>query len=722
MNRRNFLLLAASAALARPSYAAASSPAGYCIDPRSPVTPKVPKRIVQLGRVRVDDYAWLKATNWKEVWKNPAALSPAIRAYLEAENTYAEKVLAPTEPLQHELFAEMSTRSMGDDSPPPHPIGDWLYYHRFPAEAQQPSWYRKPRNGKGKEELLLDGSARSHDRPWFKIINAIPSPDQRLFAWAEDATGGEKYRIFVKDLTSGEVLSHPVESAFGDFVFSPDSQYLFWVYRDANSRPSRVFRRPARGGHDMLVYHEADPAFLMAITTTASGRYVMIRSWNAVTSEVRLIPGSNPTEIPRVVEPRTPGLVYSVEDWNGHFVILTNADDATNFKLMLTSESNPSRKHWRNWIPYDPSVFLVGMQPFRDYFVRIERVDANPRLVVTLARDMTEYAIAFPDAAFAVDVSPHQEYNSSRLRYVYQSPRQPREWTSYDLGTRSRIVLETERVGHGFDPANYVVERLYATAHDGARVPITILRHRHTKLDGSAPLMMYGYAAYGYFVQPRFSAPELSLIDRGWIYAIAHVRGGSAKGWNWYLQARRLHKKLTFTDFISCAEQLIQKGYGSKGRIVVYGFSAGGLLAGAVLNMRPDLWAGVIAEAPFVDMLNTMSDPSHPLVPLTYPDWGNPLASKTIYDYMASYSPYDNVTRQAYPPVLATTSVADDRVGYWEPAKWIAKLRALDTSHTPKMLRVEMGGHGGASGRLAKLHQAALFYAFAIWATIRNCN
>jgi oligopeptidase B len=722
MNRRNFLFLATSAMLARHSYAEDASPAGYCIQPTPPVTLKRPKRIVQLGRVRIDNYAWLKATNWKEVWKNPAALSPAIRAHLEEENAYAEKVLAPTLPLQHKLFAEMCARSSGDDSPPPHPIGPWLYYHRFPAGAQQPSWYRKRRDGQGKEELLLDGSARAYSRPWFKIINAIPSPDHTLFAWAEDATGGEKYRIFVKDLKTGEILPHPAESAYGDFVFSPDSQFIFWVFRDANSRPAKIFRRPARGSHDTHVYHEPDPAFLMTIISMASGRYIMIRSWNAVTSEVRLISGKHPTEVPRVVEPRTRGLVYSVEDWNGRFVILTNADGATNFKLMWADESNLGRKNWRDWITYNPKVFVTGMQPFQDHFVRIERVDANPRLVVTHAKDMSDHVIAFPDAAYTVDVSPHQQYASAELRYIYQSPRQPKQWINYDMATAHPSVLKAESVGHGFRSDNYVVERIYATASDGTRVPITVLRHRNTKLDGSAPLMMNGYAAYGYFERPRFSAPELSLIDRGWIYAIAHVRGGSAEGWDWYLQARRLHKKLTFTDFISCAETLIHKGYGSKGRIVMYGFSAGGLLVGAVLNMRPDLWAGVIAEAPFVDMLNTMSDPSHPLVPLTYPDWGNPLASKAVYDYMASYSPYDNVTRQAYPPVLATTSVADDRVGYWEPAKWIAKLRALGTSHSPKMLRVEMGGHGGASGRLAKLHQTALFYAFAIWAVTRNCN
>lgn len=722
MKRRQFLILASSA-LAMPSIrASARGASAYCKEPAPPVTPKRPKRIVQWGHVRVDDYAWLKPSNWKAVWKNPSVLSPQIRAHLEAENAYATAVLAPTDNLQHALLAEMLARSSASDAPPPYPMGAWLYYYRFPPDTQYASWYRKRGYEPGNEELLVDGSVRAEGRPGFKITNPTPSPDQSLFAWAEDPTGSEHYNIYVKDLATGKILSAPIENAYGVFVFSSNSKWIFWVYRDANSRPTKIFRRPARGGDDVLVYQEHDPAFLLTVSATASGRYVMIRSWNSVTSEVRLVPGEKPTEAPRIVEPRTTGLVYSVEDWNRNLVILTNADGATNYKLMIVGESDPRRANWRDWIPYNPRVFITGMRPFRDYFLRVERVNANPRLVVTDIRDMSEHTIDHDEAAYVVNISPHQEYASSVLRYVYQSPRQPKEWIDYDMSTSGRTILKTETVGGPFRPNNYVVERVYAVARDGSRVPITVVRHRNTKLNRKAPLMMYAYGAYGYFVEPEFSSPLLSLLDRGWIYAIAYVRGGSAEGWNWYLQARQLHKKRSFTDFISCADVLVREGYGRKGRIIVYGFSAGGLVVGAVLNMRPDLFAGAIAEAPFVDMLNTMSDPSHPLVPLTYPDWGDPLASKAVYEYMASYSPYDNVIPQSYPPVLATTSVADDRVGFWEPAKWIAKLRDKDTSHSPKMLRVEMGGHGGSSGRVAELRQKALFFAFSIWAVTRSCT
>lgn len=722
MKRRQFLALAMLAPIAAPARAALRGVAAYCSGPTPPVTPRIPKCIVQLGRVRIDDYAWLKPSNWKQVWRDPSSLSRVLRAHLQDENAYAEAVLAPTLPLQQTLYAEMAARAEGDDGPPPHPEGPWLYYQRFPAGAQHPNWYRRRRAGGGSEELLLDGSQRAGGNPAFRIIHATPSPDQKWFAWAEDATGSERYRICVKDLSTGAILADPIADAYGEFVFAADSAWIFWVYRDANSRPTRVLRRRIGSRVDTLVYREVSPDFLVTVTRTSSGRYIVIRAWNATSSEVRLVSSADPTQAPRVVEPRTPDLVYSVEDWRGRLIILTNADGAANFKLMQVDEARPARRNWRDWVAYDPATYITGMRAFADFFVRSERANAEPRLVVTRTLTGQGIPLTHPDAACDMQICEHQEFAASVLRYVFQSPRQPRQWIAYDITRRASTILKTQAIGGGFHRDDYVVERVFATATDGARVPVTVLRHRDTRLDGSAPLLLYGYGSYGVYVAPDFSADILSLVDRGWIYAIAHVRGGSAMGWTGYLQARQLHKKLTFTDFIACADALVHKGYGAAGRIVMYGFSAGGLLAGAVLNMRPGLFAGVIGEAPFVDMLNTMSDPSHPLVPLTYPDWGNPLASGAIYDYIASYSPYDNVKPQAYPPVLATTSVADDRVGFWEPAKWVAKLRTDDTSHSPKLLRVEMGGHGGGAGRLTQLRQSARFYAFAIWSVTRHCT
>ena len=723
MDRRNFLTLAAGSWLAVSWRGALAMPPGFCIHPKPPFTPKHPERIVQLGRVRVDNYAWLKDPHWKEVWRKPSSLSGDIKAHLRAENAYTDAVLAPTQALQKALFAEISAHTTADESAPPCPDGPWLYYSRFGPGAQHTSYYRKRRDGKGGEQLLLDGEARAKGRVYFNIADATHSPDHTLFAWAEDAHGSEKFQIFVKDLNTDKILSSPAHDAFGGFVFSPDSQWIFWIWRNENSRPSKVFRRHARGSADVQVYEETDPAYLMSISRTASNSHVMIRTWNAETSEVRLIRANAPTEMPRVVEPRTPGLVYSVEHWKDRFVILTNADGATDFKLMWADNDDPSRRTWRNWIAYRTGRFIIGMRPFRDYFVRVERVDANPTIVVTRANTLAERPITFNEPAYTATLTDDQEYVSNTLRYLYQSPRQPKEWIAYEMSSGREAILKTQSAGHGFDKKSYVVERLFATAADGAQVPITVFRRHDTPRDGSAPMLMYSYGSYGAPTEATFSAANLALVNRGWIYAIAHVRGGSEKGWSWFLAARRLHKKRTFTDFISCAEHLTDKGYGRKGRIVIHGFSAGGLLVGAVNNMRPDLWAGVVAQAPFVDMLNTMSDASHPLVPLTRPDWGDPLADPAAYDYIASYSPYDNITAQNYPAVLATTNVADDRVGYWEPAKWIAKLREFDRGANPKMLRVEMeGGHGGAAGRYAALHQMALYYAFAIWAVTRNCS
>lgn len=694
---------------------------GDCTQPRPPATPKKPKRIVQLGRVRVDDYAWMKPANWKAVWKDPSRLGKPIRIHLEAENAYAEKVLEPTRTLQEKLFDEMRSRIAGDDTPPPYRAGAWLYYQRIPPGAQYVSWYRKRYDGYGSEELLLDGSARSRGHASFGIRNAAASPDQRFFAWAEDVTGSGWNHIYVKDLETGTILSQPIKDAFGEFVFSADSQWILWVHRGTGSRPTKIFRRRVCGHESSLVYHETDPDFLMTIDTTASGKYIMIRSWNADSSEVRLIPAAEPARAPRVVEPRTAGLVYSIEDWDGHLVIRTNADGATNYKLMRTCESSPARKYWEEWVAYDPAVFITGMRAFENYFVRVERKDVNPRFVVTPRGGGKDRVIGHAEAVYTMDILPHQIYDSAELRHVYQSPRHPKQWLAHDMATGRSTTLKTETVGGGFRAEDYVVECIHAVADDDAKVPVAILRRKNTPLDGRAPLLMQGYGSYGYFFQPDFQAPLLSLVDRGWVYAFAYVRGGSAKGRTWYTQARQLHKKRSFTDFTACADTLIDKGYTGRGRIVMYGFSAGGLLVGAVLNMRPGLFSGVIAEAPFVDMLNTVSDPTHPLVPLTYPDWGNPLKSRAAYDNIASYSPYENITRASYPSVLATTSIADNRVGFWEPEKWIARLRDADTSASPKLLRVEKGGHGGSSGRMEKLRQAALFYAFSIWTFNYHC-
>jgi oligopeptidase B len=561
-------------------------------------------------------------------------------------------------------------------------------------------------------------------KAFFQVGAAEHSPDHNLYAYAADEQGSEVYRIHVKDLASGQVLAEPVESSTGDFAWSADSRWLYWIWRDAEGRPARLYRRPARGGaaDDVLVYEEADDGFFMGVGLSASRAYIVLALGNQETSEARVIPSSDPTAEPTVIEPRTEGLRYEIEHWpdaegHGAFVIRTNADGAVDFKLVQADPAAPGRAGWRDLVPHQPGRFIVGLAAFQDHLVRLERVDADNRIIVTAREGGAEHAIGFEEEAHALSLEGGYEYGSPSLRFVYQSPTTPRQWFDYDMTTRARTLRKTQEIPSGHDPARYVARRLFATAADGEQVPITLLMLADTPLDGSAPLLLYGYGSYGAAMEPGFSIRNLSLVDRGWIWATAHIRGGSEKGWGWFLDGRGFKKTNTFTDFIACAEHLADHGYGARGRIVAYGGSAGGMLMGAVANLRPDLWAGIIAAVPFVDVLNTMSDTSLPLTPPEWPEWGNPLEDAAAYDYIASYSPYDNVAALPYPAVLATGGLSDPRVTYWEPAKWAARLRRESTSGDPVLLKINMdAGHGGASGRFDFLKEIALDYAFAVWA------
>jgi oligopeptidase B len=691
VNRRELVLSAAALALI-----------GEAAPVRPPVTQKRPLTIHQLGRTRVDDYAWLKPANWKEVWRDPSLLAPDIRHQLEAENAYCGAVLAPAIPLERSLAADIHRLTPTIETPP-RIIGPWTYATRTRSGATHPSWFRARVPG-GPEILLLDGAARAAGKAYLKIINAGPSPDGRLFAWAEDDTGSEKYRIFVRIIDTREIIEGPSD-AYGDFVITPDGQWLFWTWRSPESRPAKVFRRRVMGGADTLVYAETDPGYLLGVTLSGLGRFVFPRSWNDVTGEVRLVDARAPEAPAKVVEPRRVGVMYTVEHWNDRFAVLTNADGAADFKLMLAPESTPDKAHWTEWAPCVPGRTIIAMKAFAHGIVRVDRVEGNSVLVVADAEGHWRPPHRFHEAAYVIRLQP-SDYASDRLVFSYESPVTPPTWESLNLVRP--IPGPTRRAATN----GYALFRLHARASDGAEIPITVLRR--TNHHGPAPLMLTGYGAYGYSYETVYAPENLALVDRGWVWAVAHVRGGSEKGAAWFEDARRLKKKASFTDYIASAEILIASGHTRKGEIVGFGYSAGGLLVGAALNMRPDLFAGVIGRAPFVDMLNTMSDATHPLVPLTRPVWGDPLADAADHDNIASYSPYDNVAARPYPPVLATTAVADDRVGFWEPAKWIAKLRADSTSGEPMLLHTDVsGGHVGGADEVADL---ARMYAFAIWA------
>ncbi len=690
--------------------------------PAPPIARREETRIEQHGQVRIDPYAWMKDDNWQTVLRDPSALRGDIATHLRAENLYAEALLAPTRALQETILAEMKARLKQDEMSAPVPDGAFEYYSRYEPGAQHPVHARRPRGG-GYEQVLLDVQALSEGKDYYVVSAARHAPDHALYAYAEDGQGSEVYRIQVKDLATGETLPGPVENSTGDFAFSPHGDWLFWTWRDAHGRPTRIYRRPARGGTDTLVHEERDPGFFIGVSLSASRDWIMITAGDQETSETLLIPGGDPTAAPRVAAPRLKGERYELIPWRDRFVIHTNAGGAVDFALMQAPLDQPDRAGWRPLLPHRPGHFILGATVFADYLVWIERRDVNNRILVVPFADLDRAdlrdgatEIAVPEPAYLLSLDGSYEYRTSTLRYGYQSPTTPRHWYDFDMATGETSLRKTQQIPSGHDPAQYVTERLQAEAPDGAMVPITLLRRRDTPVDGSAPLLLYGYGSYGHAIEAGFSTRTLSLVDRGWIHAVAHVRGGSEKGWGWFLDGRGPAKPNSFSDFVACARQLIATGHTAAGRIVAHGASAGGLLMGGVANLAPELFAGIVAQVPFVDMLNTMSDTSLPLTPPEWPEWGNPIEDPAAYRLIASYSPYDNLAPRPYPAILAMGGLSDPRVTYWEPAKWAARLRDVTTSARPVLCRINMeAGHGGASGRFDSLKEAALVQAFAIW-------
>ena len=682
--------------------------------PTPPVARIEPKTIEQLGRTRVDNYAWLKDESWQQVMRDPSLLRPDIRAYLDAENVYRETMMASTTELQERIYQEMRGRTKEDDSSVPAADGPWEYYRRFETGAQHPIYARRPRGQEGSEQILINVDELARGKTFYRVISTEHSPDHKLFAYAVDEQGSEIYTVYVKDLETGQLLASSVANCTGNFTFSPDSQFIFWTFRDDNGRPAKVYRRPARGGEDTLVYDEPEDGFFLSVNVSESREYILLQAGHHASSETHLIPASNPAAQPVVFSPREDEVLYSPTHWNGRWYILTNADGAVDFKVMTAEPGRTARANWREFIPHEAGRYVLGLQATREYLVRAERTNALPRIVLRHVSG-EEHTVAVSEQAYNLELAGGYEYDTTSIRYVYESPTTPLQWFDHYMNSRQRELRKTQEIPSGHNPDDYVTGRFFATAEDGKRIPITILMKRGTPLNGSAPLYLYGYGSYGISMDADFSIRRFSLVDRGWIYAIAHVRGGSEMGFGWFQDGRRFTKKNTFTDFIACAEELVSRGYGRPGNIVAEGRSAGGLLMGAITNMRPDLWAGVIGGVPFVDVLNTMSDTSLPLTPPEWPEWGNPLESTEAYDYIASYCPYTNIEQKPYPAVLSTGGLTDPRVTYWEPAKWVAKLRPHTTSGRPVLLKMNMGaGHAGSAGRFEFLRELAHDYAFAI--------
>jgi oligopeptidase B len=695
--------------------------------PQLPAAPRAEKRPVfatHHNHTLTDHFAWLRAENWQEVMRDPALLPADIRAYLEAENAYFVASMADTEKLQETLFKEMRGRIKEDDSSVPSPDGPFAYATRYIEGGQHPLYVRRSRESgdrtdatSANETILLDGNALAAGHAYFRIGGVTHSPDHRRLAWSHDDAGSEFYTLSIRDIEANHDLADVITDTGGSAEWSEDGRHLFYVRLDKAHRPSRVFRHAlgTTQEDDVLVYEEPDPGFFVGVGKTQSRRFILIQSHDHETSEVRFIPTDRPEAQPTLVAKRETAIEYSVDEAHGQFFILTNSGDAKDYRIVITPIESPGRENWSDLVPHIAGRLILSHDVTARHLVRLERFEGLPRIVVRKLLDGDEHIIAFDEEAYSLGLLGGYEFDTDTLRFNYSSMATPARTFDYDMETRARVLRKEQEVPSGHDSAAYVTRRIMAPAADGETVPISILHGRDTKLDGSAPLLLYGYGAYGISIPASFSVTRLSLVDRGFVYAIAHIRGGKDKGFAWYENGRREKKQNTFGDFIAAAEHLVRERYTSTGKIVAEGGSAGGLLIGAVANMSADLFGGLIANVPFVDVLNTMLDDRLPLTPPEWPEWGNPIADAAAYQTILAYSPYDNVSAKEYPPMLVLAGLTDPRVTYWEPAKWVAKLRATKTDDNPLLLRTNMeAGHGGAAGRFDALKETAIELAFAL--------
>jgi oligopeptidase B len=684
----------------------------------APSAPRRPHAFTTHGITVVDDYAWLKDADWQEVLRDPSVLDPDIRKYLEAENDYTESLLGHTADLQKTLVKEMRGRIKEDDSSVPAPDGAYAYLRKFRDGGEHEMFGRMPRNG-GEIEIVLDGDQLAAAHEYFKFGGSRHSPDHRLAAWSADIKGSEYFAIRVRDWAGGADHDDLVEETDGGVVWNAASSAFYYVKLDDNHRPMQVWkhRLGTAQADDVLIHQEEDTGWFTHIHESSSGRFCVIAGGDHETSEQWLVDLVDEEAKPRLVAAREKGVQYSVGDRGDELFILTNADDAIDFKIVTAPLASSERANWRDLIPHREGVYIIDFELYAGHLARLERANALPSIVIRDLGTGDEHAIAFDEAAYSLDTMGGYEFDTTNLRFSYSSMTTPSEVYDYDMATRTRSLRKRQEIPSGHNPADYVTTRIMAKSHDGAEVPVSILHARDLVRDGSAPLLLYGYGSYGMAMPASFSANRLSLVDRGFVYAIAHIRGGADKGWGWYLDGKREKKTNSFDDFAAAGRALIGAQYTSAKRIVGHGGSAGGMLMGATANRAGELFAGIVAEVPFVDVLNTMLDDTLPLTPPEWPEWGNPIESAVDFNTILSYSPYDNVAAKDYPAILAMGGLTDPRVTYWEPAKWIARLRATMASGGPVLLRTNMGaGHGGASGRFHRLDEVAIAYAFALWA------
>lgn len=686
---------------------------------KPPVANKKPRKYTIHGEKIVDNYFWLRDDSRKD---------PEVLAYLEAENKYTEGMMKATEELQHTLYTEMKRRIKEDDVSAPEKSGGYIYYSRTIEDKQYRTYHRRKNTPEGKEELLLDGNKLAEGFEYFRLGVFRISPSHKFLAYSIDNTGSEQYTIYVKNLTTGNLLSETIPNTYYWLEWINDETYLYATLSEIK-QPDKVYKHvlgtdPIK---DELLYHETDEKFYLSLHKSHDRKCIFLALTSKMTSEIHYLMLDQPGQNFQVIHPREHKLEYYPEHWNGRFYIRTNADKATNFKLMVTSTDRLSKEYWEEVIPHRDSVMLTDIDVYKNHLILYEREDGLPKVRIINQTTNEDHYVSFPEPCYSVwppgpsnfyvGLPPplvHPEYDTHIMRLLYTSLITPISTYNYNMESLELLLVKQQEVLGDFDKNHYAADRIATTAPDGTKIYISLVSKKGIEKDGKNLLLLTGYGAYGANSDPVFRSTIVSLLDRGLIYAIAHIRGGGEMGRKWYEDGKLLKKKNTFTDFIACTEHLISERYTSKDKLAITGGSAGGLLMGAVINMRPELFRVMVTRVPFVDVINTMLDPTIPLTVMEYEEWGNP-EEKEYYNYMKTYSPYDNVERKDYPHILITAGLNDPRVQYWEPAKWTAKLRAMKTDNNWLLLKTDMGsGHAGKSGRFEYLKQIALQYTFIL--------
>ena len=662
----------------------------------------------------IDNYSWIKQKDWKEVILNPNKLNTQVKKYLDEENLFKENQLKDINDIEKKLFEELKSKIKNEDNSVPKKDGNYLYGYKYNKNSEYPIYYRKNTTNNS-EEIILDCEKKSKTHTYFNVASISHSHDHKHVAYNIDTNGSEYFSIFIEDIQKQELLSPEIKNTTGDIVWSLDNNYIFYVRLDQNHRPTKVFKHKigSNSEKDLLIYEEKDPSFFCSINLSKTKNYLFIRTADHETSEYLFINLKLNEIKPTLFKKRVKKIEYDLEHHEKFFLISTNVDNAKNFKIMISHEE--SYQKWEEFIPYEKVNLILDFILLKDWLVRLERTEGSENIIILNLNNKNQHKISFDEEAYNLSLDHGYEYETDTFRYSYSSPTTPKSVFDYDCKSKKQELKKTQEVPSGHNKDDYICKKIFATSHDNEKIPITILYKKGVKLDSNNYLLLYGYGSYGISIPSNFSTNRLSLVDRGIVYAIAHIRGGKEKGYEWYENGKLLNKKNTFLDFISCAEKLCEDKYTSPKKIVAQGGSAGGLLMGYIANERPDLFLGIIAQVPFVDICNTMLDEDLPLTVTEIPEWGDIKNDKKSFLYVKSYSPYDNVKKQNYPHMLVTGGISDPRVTYWEMTKWVAKLRENKTDNNLLLLHMNMtAGHSGASGRFDYLKEIAMEYGFVL--------